>query len=38
VLSDYLSRLALEKEQRQNAAVFVLGVIGLLLLIAGAKS
>ena len=35
MLSEYLSRLALEKEQRQNAAVFVLGVIGLLLLISG---
>jgi len=33
VLSDYLSRLALEKEQRQNAAVFVFGVLALLFLL-----
>jgi hypothetical protein len=34
-LNDYLSRLALEKEQRQKAAVFVLAVIGFLVLISG---
>jgi hypothetical protein len=35
VLNDYLSRLKLEKEQRQNAAAFVLGVISLILLFSG---
>jgi hypothetical protein len=33
VLSEYLSRLALQKEQRQKAGVFVFGVLALLLLL-----
>lgn len=37
VLNDYLSRLKLAKEQRQIAAAFLLGVIGLLVLIPGGK-
>jgi hypothetical protein len=37
VLNDYLSRLGLEKEQRQSAAVLLLGIIGLLLLFSGSK-
>ncbi len=37
MLNDYLSGLALEKEQQRNAAVFVLAVIGFLVLISGGK-
>lgn len=38
ILNSYLSRLKSKKEQQQKSALFVLGTIGLLLLLPGKKS